>query len=225
MRIAGPAERASRTRGLHSQALWSALACALPFTLFWVRGIAQLYTRHPHEDAFILFRYVEHIAVGLGITFNPGGPRAEGATDFLWAIMLALPTSMGLDVALSALLFNSLGSALLAYVLLRLCTCFRASVPAYAAAVALAACVPFVGAAHAAYDGFSTQLYVALVVLLYSLYLCEHQRALLSMPYVALLLGLFRPDGVIIGAGFCALGFARVGSDRVRRKPLGGRSK
>jgi len=38
---------------------------------------------HPHEDAYILFRYAENLAAGHGIVFNVGGPRAEGATDFL----------------------------------------------------------------------------------------------------------------------------------------------
>jgi hypothetical protein len=87
-------------------------AC-LAFVGTWIRGIGQLYTRHPHEDAYILFRYAEHLAAGLGIVYNPGGPPTEGATDFLWLVLLAGLVRAGADVAVAAVWLNALGAALL----------------------------------------------------------------------------------------------------------------
>ena len=49
--------RDPRTRWL---VLVSASAALLAFAVFWARGVAYLHARHPHEDAYILFRYVEN---------------------------------------------------------------------------------------------------------------------------------------------------------------------
>jgi len=95
----------------------AALGAALvAFAIFWVRGVAYLYGRHPHEDAYILFRYVDNLVTGQGIAFNPGGPPTEGATDFLWMIALSLWVRLGVDVALAAVWLNALGCGLMASV-------------------------------------------------------------------------------------------------------------
>src|SRR5688500_14402398 len=58
-------------------------------------GMLTLLRGHPEEDAYIMFRYAEHVAQGRGIVFNPAGPPAEGATDFLWMVMLSALTWLG----------------------------------------------------------------------------------------------------------------------------------
>ncbi len=45
------------------------------------------------DDAFITFRYAQHLAEGLGPVFNPG-ERVEGYTSFLWMLLAALPLSV-----------------------------------------------------------------------------------------------------------------------------------
>lgn len=42
------------------------------------------------DDANIYFRYARNIADGLGIVWNPGGERVEGATSILWTLVCAL---------------------------------------------------------------------------------------------------------------------------------------
>src|SRR4051794_20721879 len=64
-------------------------------------GLSVLYVSHPHEDAYILFKYVRNFTSGLGIVFNAGGPHAEGATDFLWFALLSAFTWIGFDVAVA----------------------------------------------------------------------------------------------------------------------------
>jgi len=51
------------------------------------------------DDAFISFRYVQNFINGRGLVFNPG-ERVEGYTNFLWIMLLALFTRLGLDVIL-----------------------------------------------------------------------------------------------------------------------------
>ena len=45
----------------------------------------------PAEDAHIMFRYAENFASGQGLVWNAGLPPVEGATEFLWTLLLALP--------------------------------------------------------------------------------------------------------------------------------------
>jgi hypothetical protein len=43
----------------------------------------------PKEDALMLLRYSEHLAQGHGITWNVGEKPVEGATDFLYMVMVS----------------------------------------------------------------------------------------------------------------------------------------
>ncbi|MBA2669896.1 MAG: hypothetical protein H0U67_05945, partial [Gemmatimonadetes bacterium] len=48
------------------------------------------------EDAFITFRYSQHLAAGYGLgAWNIGGERVEGYTSFLWMLLLAGSGSLG----------------------------------------------------------------------------------------------------------------------------------
>ena len=139
-----------------------AAAAASRLRAYWARGIAYLDVRHPHEDAYILFRYVNNLVTGEGISFNPGGPPTEGATDLLWMILLSGLVRLGVDVARAAVLLNAAGCGLLAWVVVRVWLLpARPGVVAHVAAFALAVCLPWLPGAQAAYDGFSLQLYTA----------------------------------------------------------------
>lgn len=48
------------------------------------------------DDAFISFRYARNLAEGNGLVFNPGGERVEGYTNFLWVVILAVLSRLGL---------------------------------------------------------------------------------------------------------------------------------
>lgn len=49
------------------------------------------------DDAFIVYRYAEHLARGDGFVYNPG-ERVEGVTCFLWAVILAPFAAAGLPL-------------------------------------------------------------------------------------------------------------------------------
>ena len=66
---------------------------------FLAIGLAVLSVDHPAGDAYIVF--------------NAGGPRSEGASDFLWMLLLAAGVRLGLDVAIAALASYSGFSAML----------------------------------------------------------------------------------------------------------------
>ncbi len=62
----------------------------------------------PADDALILFRYAENLAQTNVITFNLGEPPVEGATDFLWMVVLAGLYACGIDSWAGVLLISYL---------------------------------------------------------------------------------------------------------------------
>ncbi len=101
------------------------------------------------------------------------------------------------------MLLNAAGCGLLAWVVVRVWLLpARPGVVAHVAAFAFAVCLPWLPGAQAAYDGFSLQLYTGLIALLFWVWLHPIPRAMAALPYLALAVGLFRPDGVLVGAGF-----------------------
>jgi hypothetical protein len=177
------------------------LAAATTLGITWARGVAYLHAGHPHEDAFILFRYAEHLAGGHGIVFNIGGAPTEGATDFLWMVLIAAGNVLGLDSALAALLLNAFGAAALSYVLVRAWTEGPGSSPAAWTGLALGLCVPFLPPAHSAYLGFSTGLYCGAFAATLWCATRRREASAVAAIYACLILSLLRPDGVVLGAG------------------------
>ncbi len=94
------------------------------------------------DDAYIAFRYADHLAAGIGPVWNPG-ERVEGYTDFLWVVLLAGAMRIGLSPEVVA---NGIGiacgAALLVLLLVRASD--RWSL-AWAAPLALAAGRSFTG--------------------------------------------------------------------------------
>lgn len=188
----------------HGFCLLVALICG---AVFFRIGYGALAHVHPAEDAYILFRYAENLAAGHGIVFNIGGPHCEGATDFLWLLLLAGGVRLGGDVALVALAFNALGAGLAGW-LLADCCWGGPDRPCWARFL-LSAVLPatfLAGGALAGYWGFSSMLYSALILALFTLALKARGRAVLGIPILGLIVALFRPDGVAVGAGFVAVG-------------------
>lgn len=67
----------------------------------------------PIEDAAMLMRYAEHFANGYGIVWNIGEPPVDGATDFLFMVVIGLLTKAG-----TSLEFATRFISLVSYVLM-----------------------------------------------------------------------------------------------------------
>lgn len=52
----------------------------------------------PFEDAAILMRYADHFAQGHGIKWNIDGPPVDGATDFLFLVLVGLGVRLGISL-------------------------------------------------------------------------------------------------------------------------------
>lgn len=52
------------------------------------------------DDSYISFRYARNFARGDGLLFNPGQEPVEGYSNFLWVVMLAGASRLGLEISL-----------------------------------------------------------------------------------------------------------------------------
>lgn len=172
---------------------------------FFIASYVFLKLGHFHEDAYILFIYVENMINGNGITYYPAGGPIEGATDFLWMILLFLISNLGLDVGTASVLLNSLGVFLISCIITSEVSLIEKD-SFFKKAAFIFFPIAWIGQSYlvAASGGFSVFFYVSIVALIF--YYLYKEINLLSVPILSLLLGLVRPDGVILGFGFVLLG-------------------
>lgn len=74
------------------------------FSLIVSYLISNLYL--PAEDAAILYNYSENLSNTGVVSYFPGGQITEGATDFLWMIILSFFYSLGMDTFFAAIFLN-----------------------------------------------------------------------------------------------------------------------
>ena len=188
----------------------------LAATIFAAINLYVLTVGHPHEDAYILFIYSEMLAHFGEITYFKGGPPTEGATDFLWMAILAALNFIGVKTGLAALVVNAIG-VFICVGLIGKAVQNRGGHLAIAIIFALVFPIHFI--AQASYAGFSTAIYAAIILAINYVILFAKSGAsaedgsahgwndLFWIPILGLLIGLFRPDGVILGviATFAAM--------------------
>ncbi len=176
---------------------------------------AGVHRAPPQEDAHILFRYARNLAQGHGLTWNPGEDPVEGATAFLWTVLLAGCERVGLGAIDGSVLLSGLALAgtVLAFPLLgpRVGLQPRHGLLA-ACLVALSPLVVHLG------TGFSAPL-MGLLLLLLTFALARHAfgevgdraHAAHAVPALGLALGLTRPEGAAVAvlAIGCGLALAR----------------
>lgn len=76
--------------------------------IYFAVSVGLMFFTYPHEDALIMFRYVENFADTGNISFNINGEKSEGATDFLWFLILSILNYIGINVNFAAILINTI---------------------------------------------------------------------------------------------------------------------
>lgn len=174
--------------------------------IYYIFNIFMINNGHFHEDAYILFIYVENLVNSNIITYFPAGNPIEGATDFLWMIFISILVKVGIDVGTAVIFLNSIGVFIISYIIFKEMIKIKSS---QFLTVFLIYFLPFVWIIQhffiASLGGFSVNLYLAFILLTYMSVIKE--KYLLATPFLGLILGLFRPDGVILGICFVLIGF------------------
>jgi hypothetical protein len=167
--------------------------------LFAGIGIIYLSMAQPHEDAYILFKYANNLANTGVISFSVNGPPVEGATDFLFMILVAGGVKLIGDAVISALIINAIGAGglIAGYLWLLPNSVFTEKIHVALFSFLLIAMTLTSPMVMASYTGFSVASYCGILVWVFAF--VYKKKHLPLVPILGLIAGLWRPDGVIIG--------------------------
>jgi arabinofuranosyltransferase len=158
------------------------------------------FAAQPEEDAAILMRYSRHVAAGQGIVWNVGEPPVDGATDFLFMLLLAALHAAGLRLETAVRAIDLVAHALTVVIVYagarRL---FGASPAGAAVSAAFVAAGPALAYTSAC---FGTPLFALTVAVAW----CAAARAVhdsgrgptAAFAASALVMGLARPEGALL---------------------------
>jgi arabinofuranosyltransferase len=192
-------QRLVRDDRLARRLFWLLSGCV---ALFWI-AVIGVFGATPAEDAFILFRYSENLASGAGISWNPGEGPVEGATDFLWMLLVALLTWVIGDPVVAAI---ALGCGFIAATVALFYWFFRRLELPFAVFAVVALCYLGTPVWIHVVNGFSPPMFsfMLLASTALSMLVLERPRhfpTLVAWAGVMLLTGLTRPEGNL----FCGL--------------------
>lgn len=158
--------------------------------------LAGMFWPYTCDDSYITFRYVQHLAQGLGPVFNPG-EVVEGYSNLLWVGLLWLGVKLGADVVPLAKVLGlvfGLGALLFAVGIARRLTGAREDRLPWLALVL----APNAGLAYFAVSGMETVPYACLLTGAVYCFLLESRAALWSAAVLGLAAALMRPEGLLV---------------------------
>jgi hypothetical protein len=144
---------------------------------------------YPAEDAAILFQFSENLAQTGAITYNLNGIHAEGATDFLWMVLLGLMHFIGFDTYFASTLLSMFALLGTSYLLYRITNTKRINY--FFLFTGLLIIMPMT---PASIQGFSP-LFFGFFIILSTYFFLNNDPTKLFIS--VLLLCLVRPDGVV----------------------------
>lgn len=160
------------------------------------------YHQLPFEDAAMLMRYSQNVAQGHGIVFNIGQAPVDGATDFLFMAVLAAVSKTGLSLENSVyvlgLVCHLLTTLLMYETIRRVAGASRWMASVSALFLALGPGLDYVNM------GFGTPFFAVFAALTWRFALCIAQQEMpssgsaVAFAFSGLLLGLVRPEGVLL---------------------------
>ncbi len=188
------------------------------YAVFFVR-----WAPHPFEDAAILMRYSLHLSQGHGIVWNVGEPPVDGATDFLFMVLVGFLGWLGLSIEGAVRLVgiaSHFAAVLVVYAAVRRWQRGRW----WMAAVSAAYLAVGPGLRYAsAYFGTPMFALFALLTWLMAWRLATEgwsRGRALAFAFLALVTGLIRPEGVFLGV-FMLLAVLWLGGLRAHAKTIG----
>jgi hypothetical protein len=159
------------------------------------------FAAHPFEDAAMLMRYSQHLAQGHGIVWNIGERPIDGATDFLFMVLVAALAKAGMSLESSV---RSIGfaahflTAAIIYISIR--TLYGAR-----------KWIAFVSAAYLVVGPGLRYVEAYFGTVLFALFACitwyfgnrllqesDHQTTSLAFALSGFVMGLIRPEGVFL---------------------------
>lgn len=155
----------------------------------------------PLGDATILFCFSDNFADTGVISYFPGGEPAEGATDFLWMILIAGLYKIGIPSFLATQMLSIFGFLTLMIYLSKIYRFYhKKQIPKYIIIITFFALLASGMYYQAVLRGFSVYFYGASIMVFLYYYLTRQVK---KVSITALVICLIRPDGVVLVAPLC----------------------
>lgn len=157
---------------------------------------------YPFEDAAILMRYSQNLAEGHGVVWNIDEAPVDGATDFLFMIVLSFMIKLGISAGTSVFILG-FASHLATITLIYLCVLKLHDSSRIMAILASLSIVIGPGLGYvAAYFGTTFFAFFVALTWYFAYLLLKNNTALVAFLFslTALTMGLIRPEGVIIAS-------------------------
>lgn len=207
-------------RPINTAVLALILLTTLAYTAIFlsVDGYAQ-------EDAAMIMRYAEHLSMGEGIVWNVGEKPVDGATDFLYLLLVAGLRTLGLSIE-TAVRLMGVSAHLLLVALVYIANRRLYGAGQYAAGLSAAFLAVGPGLSYVRMY-FGTPVFALFVGLAWysAIRLTQERpftwRTVCAFALFALLAGLTRPEGVFM-AGFMLLTTLLVSGRQGWKRLLGG---
>ena len=146
---------------------------------------------HPAEDAAILYSYSENLADTGKIVYNINGEKTEGATDFLWMILISVMYKAGINSYGAAVFLNFIG-LIISYVLLIKILKIEEKIILQ---ILLGLTFVLSSQIFASIQGFSANFFLMFIILAFYFY-NKSNYVLFVISFT--ILCLIRPDGILI---------------------------
>ena len=194
-----------RTRNLAD----AAAAAALLALVCWYAATVLDFSRHPEEDAAMLLRYSRHLAQGHGVVWNVGEPPVDGATDVLFMALVALLHGYGVGLEAAA---RGAGLAAHAATVLAVFVSIRRlfAAPPWVALVPAAYLATGTGVRYVT-ASYGTPLFALVVAVAWHVAWRTGQADAAhvkgwarALGVLAVLMGIARPEGALLGLLFLA---------------------
>ncbi len=169
-------------------------------------ALVRAFSGQPYEDAAMLLRYSQNLADGHGLVYNVGSHPVDGATDFLFTVLVAALNVVGFSVLTAARILDVIGlvgTIAVVYVSGRRWTAAPWWVCSAAALlIALGPAAFYTRAGFgASFFGFTVALSA---VAAHRLARSPSTRAAIIFALLALTMGLTRPEGALLAAFLAA---------------------
>lgn len=155
----------------------------------------------PFEDAAMLMRYAAHFSQGYGIVWNIGDPPLDGATDFLFMIVVGLVNAAGVSLEMATrgiALFSHFLTIILIYAGIRYT--YNSGIVSAALSTLFFAVGPglFLCAAYFGTSFFVLFICATWLIALKIMFVSYSRSTLIFFSLMSLATGLIRPEGVLI---------------------------
>lgn len=162
--------------------------------------VHSIYLNCVAEDAYVSFRFANNLANGEGFVWNSGERPVEGYTNFLWVVIMAVITKIGLGVEAWSQILGIAASILAFYYVYSLSMLIDEGKHSFINFIAVALMAISGPIATWASSGMETNLFMLFIIMSFYYFFRDekNKRLTITSGIYVLFASLTRPEGVMV---------------------------